>query len=130
MAGQISYGAEEIVIVVPEEIMSDTAELRLISDGVPALESRRLAITKPVIDRISPNPAPKGARIEIIGEGFSKIMANNQVWLDNESLSIISSTKEKIVAQLPALLGNDSYLIRVSSNGREVTAIDPLSILP
>lgn len=84
------------------------------------LSSEAAAKEAPRIERVEPFEAAPGARIEVLGSGFSPDAARNSVALSGRAASVLQAAPDRLVVEVPR--GTWTGALRVTVGGAESNA--------
>lgn len=129
-AAIMALSATRLVAAVPAAAISGTATVTTTRGGT----SNALAFTSPdgsavALTTISPNPARPGQTVTIAGQGFTSVLANNDVRLNGVQIVPIFANQSSLVINLPSdcQSGNVSVTVAGAKSNNFYLTVDVLS---
>jgi hypothetical protein len=109
---------EELQVIVPQ---ADTAGPFVVRVGlageVASKQVFQIAAATAVLS-VEPMRGGPGSQVTIRGRGFSKVLKNDRVYLNNAALSVKSATDTELVVTLPPKVASGKLLVDVVDAGR------------
>lgn len=107
---------EKIVVVAPAGVGTGLLSVNINEQKISG--PTFTVVGKPIIDAVSPLSGPKGAEMTISGLLFSKILDENQVFINGKQVAISSSSEKQIKLTIPG--GTGSGKVKVIVNDQSI----------
>lgn len=116
-----SASDNRIVVKVPYGIDSIPKKIMIRILGSETYSQQQFILNPPEISGVSPFILFPGTNINILGKNFNPFILNNQVFLGNRNIPVISATTTQIVASLPNAMTRGNYRISIITAGYKRT---------
>ena len=120
----------ELSVTVPDQFFSASGKtpIRLEVGDLSTISNDEFTLLLQEVSNFTPTIAERHDEITINGNYFNPSSDFNEVFLDEFELTIVSASKNQIVASVPEGIVHGNYLIKVDIAGRTITATNSISI--